>query len=397
MTFDHKNMKLLEKYFQRIHYLRSMSVHFLKKGIRYVSKIPRRLKINRLQTKPTLSVSPKTGVSFEYSLRKQIMFNTRLIDSVSIFVPGRVNNSQFNIENDLRVNFERCMDGLSIHHSHFWPKSDLVHREIFQPQLVEELSNFIKVNRPQILFLDANMQTGQKTFNNKLLSNLREKYKFKTIFFVPDFKMRNINYWSSVADLFVCTLPAYKNRMQGLSDDKLLFLPFLPINSQYFSKFHKDKEIDFFFCGSGNKERKLFLKKLSNLDFASEILFHNRSSLDSLPYEKYLERLAIARSTFSNGYESPKLNFISARFCEAVLMKTVCIYEQCPNLEKFFSPGIHYLSVRSAHDVRYHVQEIIREPERYEVLAEKTLEFAELHYHYRSAYSAMFARVLNSQ
>jgi len=375
----------------RLHYIYKMSLLFSNNLYVRLIRVPRRLRIRFGRPHQTREVpSFITGSHLKYSLADQGIFDFKLLSRAVFFVQEFVNNDLKRIENDLKFNFDFCMTSLGIKPLHYWPKREILNGNIYQKTLLEEFEEFLQINCPEIIFIDANFRAHQKTFSSQSFSKLKEKYGFKIALVVPDFKPKNIEYWSDISDVIVMTLPLNVPQISNVQVNKIVCIPFLPINLDLTPSSWESRHLDFFFSGTRNKERDLFVNRIRRLPITANINFHNRSANLATSYGDYIKELGNSKSTFSNGFISSKLNFISARFCEAILTGTFCFYEYCPNLELFFLPNVHFKPVKTAADLYFGILDLKKNERAYESLARDAFDFANFHYNYRAMYSRIF-------
>ena len=118
--------------------------------------------------------------------------------------------------------------------------------------------------------------------------------------------------------------------------------------SSFFSGFKK--VYDIYYSGSDTRQRKIFLNAAENTNLRVKALYGNRISEQSPNYELYKHELNKSRMTFSNGYITNKNSLIAGRFIESILSRSVCLYEECLDVNAFFQSYLHYVPVTNIHD-----------------------------------------------
>ena len=372
-----------------------------KKIVLLFLNFPRRFRIrysssSSVSVKTSSTVLRTTGYS-KYSFVNALTFDFSQLKSVAYVGNYFVNNSTKFLESDMAVNFRECMSslGLGVDFSSSHLNHDYNRPDFTKDFKNNEIESFLHSTDSNLIFFDSNFLSSKNCPDPEKLIQIKKKLDKRYVALVPDFKRDALVHYKDAVDLFLMTLPEYRNQLADIKSDKLLFMPFLPYCHSSFFYFQQPKSLDFFFSGSPNKNRRDFLYRLDDLGVSAEVHFHSRQQSDGLSLEVYLKKVASAKSTFSNGYLNRHLNFISARMAESILLKTVCIYERCKSLEYFFQPNVDYISVTNRNELFSSIKEIKQSSSLYHEITSAASQSFLTHFDFKKIYSEVFRRVLN--
>lgn len=285
----------------------------------------------------------------EYSLKYyEDSFNNDL--KLMLFSSLLLNNSEKYVENDLTTNVMSSARnaGWTVEQYFGNPLKNSPH--VVEAERVDDFHNVLKEFEPDILCLDSNFQINHKTFSYETLIHFKKKYDFKVLMFVPDFEVKKLKYWGrEFVDFIQYSRPSLRKKISFIPDSKIICLPGITYDESSFLS-SLEKKYDIYYSGSDARQRKTFLNAAENSNLRVRALYGNRISDKSPNYELYKDELSKSKMTFSNGYITNKNSLIAGRFIESILSRSVCLYEQCLDVNAFFQPFQHYVPVKNIHD-----------------------------------------------
>ena len=304
-----------------------------------------------------------------------------------------LNNSEKYVENDLTVNvlFSARNAGWTVKQYFGRPLKNSPH--VIEKQRINEFDSFLKEFEPDILCMDSNFQINHKTFSYEALTNFKSKYNFKVLMFVPDFEVKKLKYWGSeFVDFIQYSRPSLRKKINFIPDSKVICLPGVTYDESSFLPGFK-KVYDIYYSGSDTRQRKTFLDAAQNTDLKVRVLYGNRISDESPSYELYKEELSKSSMTFSNGYITKKNSLIAGRFIESILSQSVCLYEECLDVNTFFQPYLHYVPVKNIHDFVKSAQYLKLNAERLNTISTESYNYYMKNYSSKLFWNYLASRI----
>jgi len=299
----------------------------------------------------------------KHSLASYIDFHSKINLKLLVFLPIFIGNSEKYIKNDLTFNVMSSAENAGWIVQQYYGKSQQNTPKLRKEREIDEFIRIIEEFKPQLVCIDSNAPINQNNFNNERLSKIKEKYGFKVLMFVPDFEIRKLQYWGNdLVDFVNFSRPSLRSKINFIPEQKLICLPGLPYSESIFEG-ESEKEYDFYYSGSDTRQRRIFLDAARNTNLNVKALFENRIIHKSPEYREYIQEMGKSRMTFSNGYISRNNSLIAGRFIESILSKSVCLYEDCPDLDAFFVPYRHYIPVSNIHEFVINAQFLRISPE----------------------------------
>jgi hypothetical protein len=264
------------------------------------------------------------------------------------------------IENDLHINLVGSLEENGYFFCDAYKEMDKSHSEIsFEQYSYRHLDSIISSNKITHIFLDLNSPQNNLICNIDRLTALKKSYNLKVIFFAPDFHLQKYLFWDAIADQFVMSRPSKLDLLPNSIKDRVILQPGVPYSQKLLVS--SEKDIDFGFIGSPTRGRKLFLSGIPDLPIKTYIEFSGKSRGLIRNYSDYASILSRAKMTFSNGFIDSADSLISGRFIESVLSKTLVFYEDCPDLEYFFTPNEHFIAVSKRRTFRKKVMDFYQD------------------------------------
>jgi hypothetical protein len=338
-------------------------------------------------------VNPKKNQANSYSLKdyKNVQINKMRL---MIFSPKFFNNSDKFVENDLTVNVIGSAIDNGIQVEHFYgnqlANSPFV-GEIERYKAFESaLANF----QPDVLAIDSNSSINHKTFNCENLLNLKKKYGFKVLMFVPDFDLRKINYWmNTLVDLAQYSRPSLSYLISNIPEEKLVCFP--PCPYKEFDTYTKDsREIDIFYSGSDTRQRRVFINAAYEAGLIVDSNFGNKESSLSPSYLDFMKKMRQSKMTFSNGYISKNNSLVAGRLIESMISRTVCLYEDCEDIQKFFEPYVHYVPVTNINNFVVQAQFLKKNKNYLEFLSDNAFDFLKENYSAKLFWNFVYVKLV---
>lgn len=334
--------------------------------------------------------------SFEskYSLKNYEdsgMCNLKLM----LFSSLLLNNSEKYVENDLTSNVMSSAKnaGWDVKQYFGSPLKNSPH--MIERERINEFNNVLKEFQPNILCIDSNLQINHKTFSYEALMNFKNKYNFKVLMFVPDFEVKKLKYWGrEFVDFMQYSRPSLRKKINFIPDSKIICLPGITYNeSSFFSDFKK--VYDIYYSGSDTRQRKIFLNAAENTNLKVRALYGNRINEQSPNYELYKYELNKSRMTFSNGYITNKNSLIAGRFIESILSRSVCLYEECLDVNAFFQSYLHYVPVTNIHDFVKSAQYLRLNDEVLNTISSESYNYYMSNYSSKLFWSYLSSKIVN--
>jgi len=294
----------------------------------------------------------KTQLFFDnkYSLENYRDFHSKINLKLLVFSPIFIGNSEKYIKNELTFNVMSSAENAGWNVKQYYGKSQQNASKLVKEREIDEFMRIIEEFKPQLVCIDSNSAINYNNFNNERLSKIKKKYSFKVLMFVPDFEIRKLQYWGNdLVDFVNFSRPSLRSKINFIPEQKLICLPGIPYFESIFEGL-SEKKYDFFYSGSDARQRRIFLDGARNTNLYVKALFENRINLESPDYKEYCQEIGKSRMTFANGYISRNNSLIAGRFIESILSKSVCLYEDCPDLDAFFLPYRHYIPVSNIHE-----------------------------------------------
>jgi hypothetical protein len=330
----------------------------------------------------------------KYSLKnyeKVISHRNKLL----IFSSLLLNDSEKFVDNDLTVNVMSSARNAGWTVKQYFGSPLKNSPYVLEKERISEFENILNEFKPDILCIDSNFQIHHKTFSYEALINFKKKYNFKVLMFVPDFEVKKLKYWGTeFADFIQYSRPSLRNKINFITDSKIICLPGITYDeSSFISNF--EKVYDIYYSGSDARQRKVFLNAASNTDLKVKAIYGNRISDKSPNYELYKVELSKSRMTFSNGYITKKNSLIAGRFIESILSQSVCLYEECLDVNTFFQPYLHYIPVKNIHEFVKSAQYLKLNTERLKTISTEAYEYYMENYSSKLFWNYIASRIVN--
>lgn len=271
---------------------------------------------------------------------------------VSIVMTRFIGCEAHGIENDFTSHFSASaraagLDCQTLHLDHLYrPDAD------FETECAS-IARQLEEHKPDLVVFDGNIPRGPGEFNSERIANLRHRLNFKTLCVIGDlYDIRQedcLSHWQDCSDLFLIFNKRSKHFLNFTRRKDVLVKPFLPFCEDLFHP-QDEKHLDFYYCGARSRQREEFLNALRSTDLNYLTRFHNRTTTTAVPVEIYHKELASARMTFGNGYINAHNNIITGRVGEAILSRTLVLYEDGSDLSDYLFPFVHYVPVQTIHD-----------------------------------------------
>jgi len=307
-----------------------------------------------------------------------------------------LNDSEKFVDNDLTVNVMSSArnSGWAVRQYFGSPLKNSPY--VLEKERISEFENILNEFEPDILCMDSNFQIHHKTFSYEALINFKKKYGFKVLMFVPDFEVKKLKYWGTeFADFIQYSRPSLRNKINFITDSKLICLPGITYDeSSFISNF--EKEYDIYYSGSDTRQRKIFLNAAQNTNLKVKAIYGNRMSDKSPNYELYKVELSKSRMTFSNGYITKKNSLIAGRFIESILSQSVCLYEECLDVNTFFQPYLHYVPVKNIHEFVKSAQYLKLNLERLKTISSESYDYYMENYSSKLFWNYLASRIVNN-
>jgi len=317
---------------------------------------------------------------------------------VLLLSPRNDHNDSRKFENVFTFNTEKAIQDYGVPVRQYWPSESSLQDSSRTSEIQAEIQSIIETESISFIFADLNIGRKYESISREFLSKLKIQFEIKIIFLSFDWSSAKFRHWNEIADLFTSNSPSRFDEISFVNQRKLLALPSIIYPE---SRYPTDvnKSLDFAFYGSQSRRRDFYLKKVNQLLQNTEIVFNipsqNSEKLTekrNLSIEGYINQLAKARMTFSNGFDSPFHSHITNRFIEAVLVKTICLYEFCDDLAYFFPNHADYISIKSRRDLHSRLKYFNKNRELVRLITEQMRESYISNYSSEKVLTYIFSR-----
>jgi hypothetical protein len=292
------------------------------------------------------------------------------------------------VQSDLHINLVHSLKENNFFMIDVWNEIEKFPSNVKAIEVQEYLEDIVTRSKISHLFFDLNCTRDSELFGLNWLTSLKKRYNLKIVFFAPDFSLKKYLFWNDIADIFVMSRPSKLQELPQSIIHKILIQPGIPYSTHLLMG--AEKSIDFAFVGSPSRDRKFFMAGLSKFPIKTQIEFAGKTEGRFTQYSDYIEVISRARMTFSNGYINPRDSLIAGRFIESVLVGTLVFYENCPDLEFFFRPGLHYVSVKSRREFENKIMQLNADEE----LRKGIADCARNHYLQKYGSTIMYKHIL---
>ena len=250
---------------------------------------------------------------------------------------------------------------------------------------IDEINDFIEKGKIDIVIFDVDYQ---KFINHYFIKKI--KNSIKIMMTLDDYERHNFNLITANSCNYVltaCPISAYKYKEVGKNAS------FMPLESD--GKFYKDlkikKDIDVFFFGKVNKDRKIFLDYLTNNGINLKVVGNNSENrvLDT-ELVKLICRSKIvvnlSKTTWGKIMNIPEKNVFSfqyqfkGRIIQVGLCGTACISEYAPHNELLYDSN-ELLQFKNKKECLLLIQDLLNNSKKLEeyskIFSTKTKNFYE--------------------
>jgi hypothetical protein len=316
--------------------------------------------------------------------------NMRLV----VFSPQFFHNSAKFVENDLTINVIGSAIESGIEVKHFFGNQSDNSPFNLENERFQSFEQLISEFQPHVLAIDSNFSITHQTFNYNNFLNLKNKYGFKVLMFVPDFELRKLNYWiKDLVDLTQYSRPSLRHLISNIPDRKLICFPPCPYKNSEFAS-NKDREIDIYYSGSDTRHRRLFINAAYEAGLNVDSNFGHKEAGSSPSYLEFMRNMSRAKMTFSNGYISKNNSLVAGRFVESIISNTVCLYEDCPDIRAFFEPYKHFVPVSNIHNFVMQAQFLRKNQNYLDYLSETAFEHFQVNFSARAFWSYVYLKLV---
>lgn len=147
----------------------------------------------------------------------------------------------------------------------YYGKSQQNASRLVKEREVDEFLRIIEEFKPQLVCIDSNSAINHNNFNNERLSEIKKRYNFKVLMFVPDFDIRKLQYWGNdLVDFVNFSRPNLRSKINFIPEQKLICLPGTPYSESFFEGL-SEKKYDFSILDPMRAKEKFFLMLLEIL------------------------------------------------------------------------------------------------------------------------------------
>ena len=307
--------------------------------------------------------------------------------SALVIFPSYVNCSPDYVQSDCTIHVVESLKPIIGNVRHFEGSDDI----LFKPErtrkcvvtalhaLRQQLESF----RPELVVLDGNFIGNERTIQAEDIRELKKKYGFKLVVFVPDHYLHgsaanHAVYWNAVADKQV-VFSDYIPTDPDFDAGKLIRAWLMPFAEHLF-KADASKDLPFVFVGTGYRLRELWCSYAADTGVKNTVILHQRRAESTPSYGGFLNLMARAQLTINTGWRGGDNHIMTGRILEAILSNCALVQHDFSELRQFLIPFVHYLPFGNIHQVQHMVHFIAHAHETREQMVQDAREWVREHY-----------------
>ena len=308
--------------------------------------------------------------------------------SALVIFPRYVNCSPDYVESDCTIHIVESLKRIVVDVRHFEGSDDILFKSEIRTQkcvvsalhaLQQQLESF----RPELVVLDGNFVGNERTIQAEDVRELKKKYGFKLVIFVPDHyphgpAANHAAYWNAVADkqvVFTDYIPTDPDFDAG----KLTRAWLVPFAEHLF-KADATKDLPFVFVGTRHRLRELWCSYAAATGVKSTVILHDRRAENTPSYGEFINIMARAQLTINSGWMGGDNHIMTGRILEAILSNCALVQHDFSALRQFLIPFVHYLPYGNLHQVQHMVHFIAHAHETREQMVQDAREWVRKYY-----------------